>query len=239
MVEVGQKKDDFRKTNYLCLDECISFPDIATASIDTISHPGLSRRAGRPQKDFESCSIRTKRRRIKHILEISRQEEISMAVEVQLHREGKRNSAAIVKELCDFSPRRGTTMKKASKRFSSPKQSSLSEDHALMVDANLSTHQYKVNFRKKLKRRNKHNRKFRELFTRKTSRIDTNKDLINRLLLTSDPNIANLRSRPKTKRGKISKEVRELLEIRAPAPINQDAILSEYSDLEESDLDSE
>ncbi|GBN95110.1 hypothetical protein AVEN_203138-1 [Araneus ventricosus] len=67
-----------------------------------------------------------------------------MAVEVQHHREGKRDSAAIVKELCDFTPRRGTTIKKARKRFSSPKQSSLSEDQALMVDANLSTHQCKV-----------------------------------------------------------------------------------------------
>ncbi|GBL73784.1 hypothetical protein AVEN_230759-1 [Araneus ventricosus] len=64
--------------------------------------------------------------------------------------------------------------------------------------------------------RNKNNRKFRELFTRKTSRIDTKKGLINILLLTSDPFIANLRSCPKTKRGKISNEVRDLLEIRAP-----------------------
>ncbi|GBO01152.1 hypothetical protein AVEN_64228-1 [Araneus ventricosus] len=55
----------------------------------------------------------------------------------------------------------------------------------------------------------------------------------------------NLRARPKTKCGKISNEVHELLEIRAPAPIDQDAILSESSnteesesDLEESDLDS-
>ncbi|GBO08970.1 hypothetical protein AVEN_208280-1 [Araneus ventricosus] len=69
--------------------------------------------------------------------------------------------------------------------------------------------------------RNKHNMKFRELFTRKISGIYTNKDLINRLLLTSDPFIANLRARPKTKRGKISNEVRELLEIRAPPPIDQ------------------
>ncbi|GBM84803.1 hypothetical protein AVEN_217789-1 [Araneus ventricosus] len=70
--------------------------------------------------------------------------------------------------------------------------------------------------------RNKHNRKFRELFTRKTSMIDTNKDLINGLLLTSDPFIASLRSRPKTERRKNSNEVRELLEIRAPAPIDQE-----------------
>ncbi|GBM31959.1 hypothetical protein AVEN_74256-1 [Araneus ventricosus] len=67
-----------------------------------------------------------------------------MAAEVQLRREGKRDSTAIVKELSDFSPRRGTTIKKARKRFSSPKQSSFSEDQALMADANLSTHQYEV-----------------------------------------------------------------------------------------------
>ncbi|GBM87824.1 hypothetical protein AVEN_38492-1 [Araneus ventricosus] len=61
-----------------------------------------------------------------------------------------------------------------------------------------------------------------------------------------DPLIANLRARPKTKLGNIIEEVCELLDIRAPAPIDQDAILSESSDteesenaLEESDLDSE
>ncbi|GBN08166.1 hypothetical protein AVEN_1033-1 [Araneus ventricosus] len=66
------------------------------------------------------------------------------------------------------------------------------------------------------------------------------------MVLNAHPFIANLRSRPKTKRVKISNEVRELLEIRAPGTIDQDAILSECSDteesesdLEESDLDSE
>ncbi|GBL72728.1 hypothetical protein AVEN_127961-1 [Araneus ventricosus] len=54
-----------------------------------------------------------------------------------------------------------------------------------------------------------------------------------------DPFIAKLRVRPKTKRGKISNEVRELLEIRALAPIDQDAILSESSDTEESESDLE
>ncbi|GBO00691.1 hypothetical protein AVEN_245762-1 [Araneus ventricosus] len=103
--------------NSLWLVECISFPDIATASIETISHPGSSRRTGRPQKDFESCSTKTKRRRIQHILETSSQEEISMAAEVQLLREGKRDSSAIVKELYYFSPRRGTTIKKRGSVF--------------------------------------------------------------------------------------------------------------------------
>ncbi|GBN48817.1 hypothetical protein AVEN_139937-1 [Araneus ventricosus] len=97
--------------------ECISFPDIATASIKTISHPGSRRRTGSPQKDFESCSTKTKRQRIQHILETSSQQEISMAAEVQLLREGKRDSAAIVKELCDFTPKRGKTIKKRGSVF--------------------------------------------------------------------------------------------------------------------------
>lgn len=65
--------------------------------------------------------------------------------------------------------------------------------------------------------RNKHNRKFRELFTRKTSRIDTNTDLINRLLVSSDPVISSLRAPPKTKHGQITREVCELLEAITPA----------------------
>ncbi|GBM77807.1 hypothetical protein AVEN_142166-1 [Araneus ventricosus] len=85
----------------------------------------------------------------------------------------------------------------------------------------------------------KHNRKFRELFTRKTSGIYTNKYLINRLLLTSNPFIANLRACPKIKRGKISNEVRELLDIRVLSPIDQESILSESSDTEESESDRE
>ncbi|GBM48339.1 hypothetical protein AVEN_106537-1 [Araneus ventricosus] len=137
------------------LVECISFPKIATASIETILHPGSSRRTGRPQKDFECCGTKTKRRRIQHILETSSQEEISMAAEVQLLREGKgRDSTAVVKELCFncsckefFSQKRNNNKKKLGRVFQAQKkQSCLSEDQvlALMVDSNLSTHQYKV-----------------------------------------------------------------------------------------------
>src|SRR5258705_7635813 len=38
---------------------------------------------------------------------------------------------------------------------------------------------------------NKNNRQYRELFTRKTTRTDTNTDLLNRLLITSDPSVAS------------------------------------------------
>jgi hypothetical protein len=40
--------------------------------------------------------------------------------------------------------------------------------------------------------RNKDIKKYREHFTRKSSRIETNRDLFNRLLLSSDPKISEL-----------------------------------------------
>ncbi|GBO33813.1 hypothetical protein AVEN_224181-1, partial [Araneus ventricosus] len=51
------------------------------------------------------------------------------------------------------------------------------------------------------------------------------------------PFIAILCSRPKAKCGKISNKVHEHLEIRTPAPIDLDAILSESSDRKESESD--
>ena len=41
--------------------------------------------------------------------------------------------------------------------------------------------------------RNKHFREFRQRFSRKFSRVDCNRDLLNRLLITSDPLISCLR----------------------------------------------
>ncbi|GBO01154.1 hypothetical protein AVEN_64230-1 [Araneus ventricosus] len=107
--------------NSLWLYECISFPDIATESIETISHPGSSRRTGRQQKDFESCSTKTKRRRIQYILETSSQEEISMAAEVQLRTEGKKDSAAIVKKTLRFFSQKRNNDKKSEEAFFKPK----------------------------------------------------------------------------------------------------------------------
>ncbi|GBM77805.1 hypothetical protein AVEN_142164-1 [Araneus ventricosus] len=69
-----------------------------------------------------------------------------MAAEVQLRREGKRDLAAIVKELCKFSPRRGTTIKKSEEAFFKPKSKVvfLKTKRPLMAKVNLSTHHYEV-----------------------------------------------------------------------------------------------
>lgn len=58
---------------------------------------------------------------------------------------------------------------------------------------------------------NKYLKQFRRDFTRKMSREVTNTDLINRLLLSSDPFISALRKLPRKKKSLIPKEVIELL----------------------------
>lgn len=59
--------------------------------------------------------------------------------------------------------------------------------------------------------RNKDCRRFREHNTRKRSRNATNRDLLNMLLITSDPVINSLREVPRKKIGKLSSEVLDLL----------------------------
>lgn len=59
--------------------------------------------------------------------------------------------------------------------------------------------------------RNKDCRKFREHHTRKSSRIATNTDLLNMLLITSDPVINSLREVPRKKLVKLPTEVLDLI----------------------------
>lgn len=59
--------------------------------------------------------------------------------------------------------------------------------------------------------RNKDCRRFRQHNTRKQSRISTNTDLLNMLLITSDPVINSLREIPKKKTGSLPSEVLDLI----------------------------
>ncbi|GBM24216.1 hypothetical protein AVEN_22556-1 [Araneus ventricosus] len=61
--------------------------------------------------------------------------------------------------------------------------------------------------------RNKHNRQYRELFTRKSSRINTNTGLLHRLLIIFDRYIASLRAAPKSGKRKMDREMKKLLEL--------------------------
>ncbi|KAG5865609.1 hypothetical protein JTB14_019352 [Gonioctena quinquepunctata] len=107
------------------------------------------------KQDFESSSEKTKRRRVQH-LETTCLEELSLATEMELRQSGKKDSAAIVYELCRFPLRRGNGLKEGRKRLGIPRQSGLPNDQvlALMIDANLSTYQYDI-IRKKTEEINK------------------------------------------------------------------------------------
>lgn len=59
--------------------------------------------------------------------------------------------------------------------------------------------------------RNKDVRNYREWYTMKSSRTQTNEDLLHRLLISSDPYICSLRKPSKTKRGTLPQDVIALL----------------------------
>jgi len=59
---------------------------------------------------------------------------------------------------------------------------------------------------------NKDLKKFRESFARKISREETNKDLMRRLLVTSDPVISAMRCLPNLKISSLTHEVLQLLD---------------------------
>ena len=60
--------------------------------------------------------------------------------------------------------------------------------------------------------RNKDLKKFRESFARKISKEETNKDLMRRLLVTSDPVISAMRCLPNLKKRSLTHEVLQLLD---------------------------
>lgn len=59
--------------------------------------------------------------------------------------------------------------------------------------------------------RNKDVKHYREFNTRKCSRINTNEDLIHKLLISSDPYISNLRQKPKKTKLMIDPDAKNLL----------------------------
>lgn len=59
--------------------------------------------------------------------------------------------------------------------------------------------------------RNKDYKTYRINYSRKTSRISTNEDILHKLLETSDPYITHLRPEPKKKHLPLSDEAKELL----------------------------
>lgn len=117
---------------------CLS-DDILKELPSTSSH-----QAGRPQKNFDECSDRTKRRKIRALINSTTPEEIAIASEVNLRKAGKRDSAAIIKELTTSPSDIGTQIKHARSRnkcvISVPDVEAL----CMIQDADLSRNQYEI-----------------------------------------------------------------------------------------------
>ncbi|GBM38994.1 hypothetical protein AVEN_70180-1 [Araneus ventricosus] len=98
--------------NSLWLVEYISFPNIATESIEIISHPGSSRRTGRPQKTSKVAAPKQKDGEFNTYWEHQARKRYRWLLKYSFSEKAKEIQQQIVKELCDFSPKRGTTILK-------------------------------------------------------------------------------------------------------------------------------
>lgn len=85
--------------------------------------------------------------------------------------------------------------------------------------------------------RNKHFRMYRHHFARKFSRVDCNVDIINRLLLSSDPLLTSLRPKPKSRKLPFSKEAISML--LPPSPGSEDDSDSESETKQTGESDDE
>lgn len=114
-----------------------SIADSATENIATSS-------VGRPRKSFTECTQSSKRRKIKNLLNES-QDELSLAMQMKLRAEGKRDAANIVEIVSDpnTSPRRSTKIKKfITSSDKLPKKMSVEKALALYVDNKFTKEQY-------------------------------------------------------------------------------------------------
>lgn len=140
-----RNRNRFLKSNCQWLTGTITFPASIYHSLPSTSTDQPPSVLGRPRKLFQDSSEKTKKRKLTSLVKSRSTVELAMAAEMKLRKEGKRDSAAIVKELSAASPARGTRIKISRQlRRDNPKTLSVDEALALMIDANLSTHQYNV-----------------------------------------------------------------------------------------------
>ena len=106
--------------------------------------PGSSR--GRPRKLFSDSSAKSKRRKVRTLLESRSADEISFAAELNLRAAGKKDAAKIFQELSTASLQRATKIKKMRKLSSTSKPIAYSKDEALayFLDARPTIDQYKL-----------------------------------------------------------------------------------------------
>lgn len=140
-------KSRFLADNEVWLREEVSFPPELLSIITSFSETDKPRssRIGRPEKMFEECNLKVKKRKLKDLVSSKTQEELTLATEMKLMSSGKRDAAKIVKEVSLGSPARATNLRKAKEKSARP-EPKLSPEAALglMIDAKLSVEQYNI-----------------------------------------------------------------------------------------------
>lgn len=99
--QVARHRQRFLDTYSSWLNENITFPDNIFKTVLSTSTPD-NPTIGRPTKPFIACSLKAKKLKVQHLLQ-STSQELSTATEITLRKEGKRDFALIVKELCCIS----------------------------------------------------------------------------------------------------------------------------------------
>lgn len=126
----------FRNNNMKWLDEDLKLPEIFELEPLRLS--------GRPKKDFEESSLRTKQRQISELTSSISTDKLYMATESSLVKSGKRGVAKVVKLAIQSSPNRIKKMKTAHDTQSSGSIRAYSPEEALglVVDLGLTKEDY-------------------------------------------------------------------------------------------------
>lgn len=128
-----RKKERFLINNKLWLEGKLEFSELQSIIVtyeEAEPKPSTSRRRGHRKSNFIRSSDKTKKRRIKSLLEANTSDELICATQLSLYKEGHRDAAALLKEITSTSPKRATHVKVAF--HSAPSESRrLSKEEAL------------------------------------------------------------------------------------------------------------
>lgn len=117
----------FKKNNEQWLSSVI-----VTSSPDSHSVRSSSSRVGRPKISFEEGSEVTKRRRVQEEVSLNTEDELCLATEIKLRKNGKRDVASMLHKM-RFSPKTATRLKKLETRTEDLRQVSFSPEEALAL----------------------------------------------------------------------------------------------------------
>ncbi|KAF9406030.1 hypothetical protein HW555_013448 [Spodoptera exigua] len=143
-VSSGKSKERFLNKNKLWLEgQEIEFCVRSTLPQPSTSTAELSR-PGRPRKDFEDASFKTKKRRVEDLVQSRSVGELMTAAEVAARSTGQKNVARVIKDIGE-NPASASACLNIQQTSAVQRDRPLSNDEALAyyIDSKSTTHSYK------------------------------------------------------------------------------------------------